>query len=226
MLNIIGGKQLWAPPPAEVLSRPRADTHQEGGPFAEGKLVLQIESFRIDWIYTVADRPERQPLSLGPFIETLDTFQGVADRWFELDTAPNVVRIAFGAVLIFPVETREKGYHQISAHLPFDLDPKDASDFSYQINRRRDSNSGIQGLRINRLSKWSVGVSMGIKFIISPEAAKFIESAGDETHFCRLELDVNTVPGSDRELNREEQSVIFQELIDLGMEIAREGEIP
>jgi hypothetical protein len=43
-------------------------------------------------------------------------------------------------------------------------------------------------------------------------------------HFCRLELDVNTVPP--RELRQKKLSVTFDELVDAAIEIAEQGDVP
>ena len=132
---------------------------------------------------------------------------------------------AFGAVLLRPVENRQAGYQQIAAYLPHvQLDPEGASDFLYQINRPRNSNSGIPDLRINRLSKWSIAASMESTFSFgSTSAAHF---PGPRHFACRLELDINTVPDFRDELAREQLPQIFQELVDLGKEIAKAGDIP
>jgi len=131
-------------------------------------------------------------------------------RW--LAGCPPLQRLAFGAVLTRPVDDLLTGYRQISDYLPFvQLDPESSSDFSYQINRPRNS-TVISGLRINRFSRWSV--------------ARVFASTFDTQIGCRVELDINTAQEFQGELPQEKLPVIIQELVDLGKEIAENGDIP
>jgi hypothetical protein len=43
---------------------------------------------------------------------------------------------------------------------------------------------------------------------------------------CRLELDINTLPEFQGELERAQLSSLFHELVDLAVEIANQGDIP
>lgn len=219
-------KDLVGEPPETKISQPRTGGQQEEGPFEGRKLVLRVEPIRIDWLFTPIDDRAQEFESIpttGSFPESLQIFLQLMLRWFELATCPPVQRLAFGATVLLPVENQQIGYRQISAYLPFQLDPEGSSDFSYQINRPRDSTSGISGLRINRLSKWSlVRVTMGA-LALGPAFVGY--SARRIHHVCRLELDINTVPDFQGELSREQLPQIFQELVNLGQEIVREGDI-
>jgi hypothetical protein len=63
---------------------------------------------------------------------------------------------------------------------------------------------------------------MGLR--IGPESVESIFEA--EYFACRIELDINTVPDFPGELDREILQPIFGDLVDLGQEIVREGDIP
>ncbi len=217
-------EELVGEPPVDVRSQPRMGSRQEGGPFARGKLVLNIEPIRIDWLYTNVSDPNSPSVSVGPFEENLGLFQELVERWFNLETAPSAVRLAFGAILLAPAETREEGYRQLSPYLPFDLDPVGSRDFLYQINRPRAPRSKIEGLSINRLTKWSVMSSHEVLFAVTPDKS---EQIGIEKvrYACRLELDINTSPEFEGELSREEQSGTFRELVEIGTEIVLEGDV-
>ena len=214
-------------PPEVRVSQPRMGGQQEEGPFEEGKLVLTIQPTRVDWLFAVAEDKEPnvgEITAIGAFPELLDKFLTQMLHWFELETCPSAQRLAFGAVLLQPVESRQEGYRQLSAYLPcVQLDPAGSSDFFYQINRPKNSSSGMAGLRINRLSKWSVAVTRGS--VLSFGQVSTLHTLGSEHFACRLELDINTAPGFSGELTQEELPVIFQELVDLGKEIAQEGDI-
>jgi hypothetical protein len=204
------------------LGRRRLESSFEGG-----KLTLAMQPGRIDWRFSAAEPDfETSEIShLGPLPRTLEVFRGITSRWFETESYPTVLRLAFGAVLLYPVDSRELGYQQLDRYLPsVQLDPADSSDFLYQINRPRDSALGIPALRINRLSKWSVFRGDMTRFIIGP-AGPTMESR--PAHYaCRLELDINTVSEFREGFDQEQSSRIFHELIDLGQEIISRGDIP
>jgi hypothetical protein len=219
---------LVGEPPETRISRPRIGGHQEEGPFRGGRLLLTVQPNRIDWRFTAVDEEEREVETIpiiGSLPESVGIFLPLMRRWFELETCLPAQRLAFGAILLQPVEDRSAGYRQISLYLPcVELDPEGSSDFSYQINRPRDSGSGITDLRINRLSKWSVAARARAQLSIGSAAVRY--SRSQEDFSCRLELDINTAADFQEELTCEQLPQVFEELVDLGQEIAREGDIP
>jgi len=217
-------------PPETVVSHPKVGRYREEGLYEGRKLSLQVQPGRVDWLLGPAVEPseetgegfETKP-SAGPFLETLSSFVKLASGWFQL--SPHVTRLAFGAVLFFPVADRRAGYVQLGKYLhSLTLDPE-ASDFSYQINRSRDSTIGIPGLRINRLTTWSVLLFRRFSLSLGKTAIK----AGEYTTLesaCRLELDINTAPEYSGVLPIELLPNLFQELVELGKEIAEKGDVP
>jgi hypothetical protein len=138
--------------------------------------------------------------------------------------APPSKRLAFGCVLTHPAEDRAEGYRWIANLLPsITLDPERSFDFNYAINRPRPTHTDIDGLVINRLSKWSVAklrsihlqLSQGPKALLAPELIA-----------CRLEVDINTAPEFSGEFSANNSEPIVYELIELGTEIATAGELP
>jgi hypothetical protein len=226
----LGNQSWWADlvgdSPETVISRPRMGGVQAAGPFEGKTLVLSVEAARIDWRFSAIADPvgggEQYPL-LGPFSEALAPFNRIMLRWLEM--SPPIQRIAFGAVLFLPVESRQAGYRQLTAYLPgVRLDPDGSSDFLYQINRPRDSRCGIPGLRLNRLSKWSVAYWAKVGLSVGPGVLGYSE--GPPEHSCRLELDINTVPDFQGELPQGQLPQLYQELVDLGSKIVEQGDIP
>lgn len=210
--------------PETKISQPKKGGHREEGPFKDGKLVLSITPIRIDWLYTVPDVSNQEDESIPKFSDKLQPFLQLMNRWFELSTCPAVQRLAFGAILLHPVEDRESGYRFLQSYLPsVKLDAEGSSDFSYQINRPIDSRCRIDGLRINRLSKWSVNVKGMVELSFQKTSVKSIPFPS--YHICRLELDVNTVDEFEGKLKREQLPQVFEELIDLGKDIAIKGDI-
>jgi hypothetical protein len=214
-------------PPDDVTSRPKSGQHQQTGIFEGRRLVLNIQPDRLDWVVTPAMEPSEEPESMptaGSFAEAYASFERLSLSW--LGIAPPITRLAFGAVLIQPVHDRRTGYMEIAKYLPsVKLDPEGSSDFLYQINRPRNALTPFRGLRINRLTKWSVAffgrfnVDLG-KTEITSKGYLFQECA------CRLELDINTVPEFTEELSKDHVGALFHELVALAKEIADKGDVP
>jgi len=208
--------------PAEMIQQDvKRGIETEEGFFGEGRLVLAIQPSRIDWIYTAGDPSAIVDsfLVLGPFPETVETFRSVMAKWLNRNDVPPITRLAFGAVLLSPVSERTAIYDTYSNYLPiaFDkFDKENTHDFHYQINRRRSLQEIKQGLRVNRLSKWGEA------------SLRIVDLDGSirhpEKYACRLELDINSVPGDELRLDR--LSDLFDDFIKLGQEIVREGDIP
>lgn len=216
------------PPEVEVM-RPREGGRRAEGAFETGRLILETLPVRID--LRVIPTPERvattsEFLTIGKFTEILAPFAQVTNKWLNLDSCPEIQRIAFGAVLFASVDSRASGYHQLAAYLPcVDIDPEHSSDFLYQINRTRESTTGISNLTINRLTKWSVAVMFGGGFILEPTQISYHETP-QQYFACRLELDINTAAGQREPLPRDRVPSILSELMDVAKEIVIEGDIP
>jgi hypothetical protein len=193
-------------------------------------LILGFAPTRIDWLYSpVIDEKQQFEgfLTVSSLQDTIDKFAPLMNGWFELDTCPPIQRLAFGVVTLHPVEDLPTGYRQLMRYLRsvqlHDVD--NASDFLYQINRRRDSRI-IPGLRINRLSKWSVASLQTVSMAMVPAAGQTQGTIGTSHYASRLELDINTTPEFQTEFERQQLALILRELIDFAVEIANQGEIP
>lgn len=213
-------------PPDTVVSRPKAGQYQAQGEFEGRQLAIQIQPGRTEWnigpIVKAAEELPNVPM-LGPLLEVIDSFSKVVTVW--LPTAPPMTRLAFGTVLIQPVESVRAGYILIKKYLPtVDIDPEGSSDLLYQINRPRMSATGIQGLHINRLARWSVQRAQRVVLTLGPEGAT-TQTIGDEVA-CRLELDINTTPGFEGTLPVQHLIALVREMAELGREIAQRGDVP
>jgi hypothetical protein len=224
----VSGDEWWETlvgHPSETQTKRKSLVSQEVGQLASGQLILTIEPGRIDW-RLVPLKTEELPVEEIPMIggvsQGLDVFTPLMRRWLQ-EFSPNLQRLAFGADLALPVTSRVEGYEQIASYLRYvNIDPQRSQDLLYQINRPRSSRTNISNLTINRLSKWSVKmlaigqVSMG----------QTINLAEFGLPFCSLEVDINTAAEFEDVFSRDQLLVIFDDLVDMGMEIAREGDIP
>lgn len=163
--------------------------------------------------------PPRELDTLSFYAQAVPAFLRYAMRWLGSVDCPTLRRLAFGAELLKPVPSHEGGNEMLNGYLPsLTVDP-DSSDLLYQINRRRPSGV-VDGLQLNRLSKWSTQQVRSIT--VSSDGAI---AHGLEEFACRVELDINSVPSFDS-LAPDCLSLLFDELETLASEIARDGDIP
>lgn len=213
--------------PIEKKTRPVDGTHQQIGDHEGRTFVLSIRNRRIDWICAPNIREIKRRdaiLSLGTVTTVLDLFIPTISRWFGLETCPPAKRLAFGATLFHAVADQEAGNRLFSNYLPhIELDNDNIRDFGYQSNRRRQTTTGIPGLYINRLAKWSV-LQVQPRLVELPHGTASIEVP--EHDACRLELDMNTSAEFKEEITREKLPALFQELAELGKQIVEEGDVP
>jgi hypothetical protein len=216
--------KLISESPETKISRPKEGIYRDEGPFENGKLVLSVQPMRIDWLYTVNIQESEVLPVLGSFHVVQDHFLDIVRRWLKICNP--IKRLAFGVILVHPVASREEGYKAISHYLPnVQLDVVNSSDFLYQINRPRISQTSDVPIIINRLSKWLVAkvqrlhIDLSVAEKVSPSILPY-----EGLHACRLELDINTSPEVDQ-LPGEKMVPLFDELVSLAREIAEKGDI-
>ena len=219
---------LIGKPPESRTIRQQKGEQNDQGPFEQGTIALNVNPARVDWLFVPKVDPEKfegNMPTVGSFPEVVDLFLKFMQRWLTPPMCPPIQRLAFGAILHQPVDRRASGYALLNSFLPaVDVDPQNSSDLLYQINRPRQSTCGVKDLLINRVSKWSV---MSVQFVgIQVDQAPTTKILGPENFACNVELDISTDKEFQSELPREQLSIIFQELVELGKEIARDGDIP
>lgn len=214
-------------PPEQVQSRPQQQLVKEEGPLLDGWLSVEARNDRIDWRLSPDPKlPPKELPAVGPYDFLQEEFQKLMLGW--LANCPPTHRLAYGAVLLFPTDSLPNTYKMLNNLLPtIEINPENTHDFHYRINRRRPSCLGREGVEINRLSTWSAAniSTIGVEITPSKQVKPRVIQSIDQS-VCRLELDINTAPESNAEI---EQSIIskqFAELVDLGNEIATQGDIP
>lgn len=203
--------------PEKSVKHPKAGVLQESGKYEKGIMTLAVAPGRIDWLLNPAIETDTLLDSfpnIGELSITIEQFKLFGLSW--LRSIHHLTRMAFGANLILPSESRETTYEILGHYLHgVKIDPG-SSDFSYSINRPRPTKLALPGVNINRLSKW--------------RAITWLLSANDvtkQTNFaCNLELDINTAPSPQLKIGKDDIGPLFEELLDLGVEIAREGDVP
>jgi len=209
--------------PDETTVKVKAGELHATGVYDSRRLILDVSPARIDWRLTFPESeeiPEELP-TIGSFEEAAEVFVLLMQRWLQ-EHSPSLNRLAFGTELVKPVESHAAAYRKLGTLLPIEIDPEGSSDFLYQINRPRSSLTGIESLRINRLSRWGAtkyarGVQVGTQSFDLPGLDQFA---------CYLLLDINTTPDFPGSFQPEELSSVLTELVQLGKEIATNGDQP
>lgn len=212
--------------PEEVSGNLRTGLRTVAGAFRTGKLILTVAPQRIDWFFVPPDLDPAAGLPgdfrfVGTMTDSLEVFSNVAEQWLGRNDTPDLVRIAFGLVTLHPEEDRHGGYTRLPAYLPVEINP-DSSDLMFQLNLPTDSRTGIDGLRINRLSKWSVMGLAPVNFQIQGNAV----AAGVGQFFAyalRVELDMNTAAEFRGALPRERRLDIYRELVAFARNVLTDG---
>ena len=192
--------QLWMllmhREPRQVSIRPTEGLHVAEGPFGGNEKQLQcaIRPERVDWVLRAAPPPPNQPLeglaTIGPLEGVLPPFQDLSIKWLEKSSA--ITRLAFGAALFIETDNLQDAGTKLASLLSSaNLDPTDASDFLYRVNRRRPLGS-VPGALVNRINTWSIIRGESIGFAASGDAPPQLTRLTAHTA-CRLELDVSNV---------------------------------
>ena len=211
--------------PAKATRESRKGSLEQRGSWGDADLVLQVNPLRIDWLLVAPQGSEPSVLPvIGSFVDLLSPFREVVLRWLGLESCPGIVRLAFAASLLQPVASEEQGCRLLAPYLPHvELRPAESRSFQYQISRPRSAASGMPGLEINRLNRWSV--LQYVQQTVSFSAERLQTSVADESFACRLDLDINTSRQYAEELPRDRVQDVFRELVQLACEIAEKGDI-
>lgn len=133
-------------------------TQQEAGDVSHAFLNVMQQSNRIDIV--LGDKPSQntvdpltpgyKPFFVGPFRQTLEMFDAVADKAVNL--VSGAIRVAYAITLIRPTSDAQEAVRALHRLIPsVPVDPEKDSDLIFQINRpARDD----QGRVINRLARW------------------------------------------------------------------------
>ena len=212
--------------PANRLQNPRQATLQEDGPFKSGNLIVKIEPLRVDCLYTIDAKAQVESdeiPAIGSFEDAIKDFSSIVSQLLQLSSFPLLRRLAFGSILIEPVSNRKEGYDRLAKFLTFPIDSENSSDFFYQINRPRLSDLITPKISINRLSKWSVAGLEIVALQIKPDLKAFPPT--NLRYAVRLEVDINTSQEFEGSLDKEKRIILFQQLLDYGVEISEKGDV-
>lgn len=188
-------------------------------------IALVKQQAQIDWQFPIVPDKSTSQQGLpnwGSLPDEVNAILEFAKKWLICTEIMPVNRLAFGATLLTPTVDEATAYEKLQMLFP-SIDPENVSDFSYQINRRRSSKT-TKGLKINRLSRWNIATLERTVSTLDP-IADIGENRPDRLYSVRVELDINTGSNIGYTLPSESLVANFEELVDMGLEIAREGDI-
>ena len=215
--------------PDEVYNRPPQQQTREEGPFLDGRLRVDVSVNRVDWRVLPAlgiDHHRRLPPVAGSYEVLMQDFRDLMLRW--LADCPSLHRLGYGSELMLPTGSLPDAYRKLDSLLQrVNVEPENTHDFLYRINRRRASNCGIEGLKINRISTWSAVQIIETLVDVSAdgERAPKVTRQPNPRGICRLEFDINTIPEFDRVLDKDVVPEVFNELVEAGNETATKGDV-
>jgi len=224
-------RKLTGSDPESQTARPHRGELVVAGPFEGNALTLNVQPGRIDWILGPDTSKDPSPsdgvYAIGLFDDKIGVFADLVSGW--LTECPPTSRIAFGGVLLEVVENRQRGYRRIAEYLhAVKIDPDGSEDFFYQINRPRSSHV-VKNMRLNRLSKWSVAAFQAVSIAMMMQQASqpplTYTQGAQPVSACRLELDLSTEAGRQDVLSHDCLRPALGELISLGAEIAKLGDV-
>ena len=214
--------------PDEMRNIPRQQMVTEDGPYLGGRLRVEVRQNRVDWrLFFDPSSPALRSPTIGPYRTVEPNFRVLMQKWLAGSLA--VHRLGYGSVLLLPLGNLSEICAKLSSLLKtVQLDQEGVQDFTYRINRRRNSRVGIEGLKINRLSTWSAAQIMSalVEVPSGGQGEPRIVPSPEPTNMCRLELDMNTSPEFRRKFTADEIEKVFDELAVFSYEIVEEGDIP
>lgn len=199
---------------------------QYSGKFMGGMLVMGYAGNRADVILNHEDgslgsEQEFYVPSIGKWNELSKTFHDAVTQLLS-ELAWPINRVAFGAVLLLPVGTRQQSYEKLGQFLrSVSVDPQ-SRELSFRINWPRTSKV-IDGLEINRITSWS-SVHFARAVVQLTGSTMNIAKAGSDYQCVRLEIDHNTSRGRKDPFKQTERLPIFDELLALADENVKTGE--
>ncbi|MCI0462047.1 MAG: hypothetical protein L0Z62_34275 [Gemmataceae bacterium] len=214
-------KDLVVEQPDDFVSTRKKEYRDDRGSFHGVLLSLTVDFTRVVWEArppAVVDQSGNFPTLDGPFRDKLGWFVELLNPWLTT-SCPPLRRLAFSAKLLQPAASAKEAYRVLAAQLPtVNLDSY-PNDFFLQINRRKETSDVVAGLPINRVSAWSK-----MNVAVSIEPGKLFQ--WPDRCYSALELDINTAPERTEILPRDSLPRLFQELKELGVDIAERGDIP
>lgn len=219
--NIVGKE------PEERVTKSLPQILRETGLLSDlnANFILEQQVGRIDWHLvpppTQLESIKDELPNIGKFKDAVEVFISLIMKW--VDLSPEVNRIAFGSVLLLPVEDKAAGYKQLIPLMPaIKIDPINSTDFFYSINRPRLSKTSGGEILINRLSRWAVA---HLSLFPHAQPLNVAPKKGVGLFTIRLEIDINTSSDNVEVIPKERLNELLTEFVSLAKELSEKGDI-
>jgi hypothetical protein len=196
------------------------------GPALDGQLSLAATGNRYDCFLS----PPRQDNPPEDDFPSVGAWPGVATKFFDA-TVPwlqqlqvPIIRIAFGSVLFSKQKGRDEAYTTLDELLDSVYLTPEHHDVIFRVNWPLESQT-IEGLRINRITAWSV-IKLTVRTLVLTDPANLAITAAPSAFAVRLEIDHNTNQEWLEPFDRAKVVPIYEELLKLAFENAEQGERP
>ena len=219
--------------PDRMVRDPKTSIVEEAGKWDDVWLVVRRQYKRIDLLIV----PIPQELSdEGPAaLQTIGKLDEKAELLKRMMTTltnkfiGDISRIALGAVLLQAVDNEDAGNSVLSQYLKNleCINEPGITDLLYQVNRPRNEMINDTQYKLNRVSKWSVQSSAQIMLVVNNGIPQAVAGLPEIlTKHARLEFDLSTDMNTTSYLPREHLDAMIVRLIQLGQEIASNGDVP
>jgi len=199
------------------------------GPFGGGLLVLGSIATRVD--VTVSVRPEQLAAPdaepklpvIGPWDAVRETFVAAFRKWLVGIEVP-VLRVAFGGVLLWQTEDNRQTYDRMRELLAsVTVEPNAMQDLIYRVNWPRQS-IAAPDIKLNRITTWNA-MRYGIN-LLQASSSQLVATPTSEVFAVRLEFDNNTDASRTEPIASDLIQPILEELVQMALENATQGEKP
>jgi|JI61114BRNA_FD_contig_91_89327_length_2724_multi_3_in_0_out_0_1 hypothetical protein len=203
-------EQLFGEPPVTRTERPAQHIVIEEGNWCDMTLTVASHPERVDVVAKEAGSSFSFPV-IGPFEASLQTFRSLVEK-INLD---DVVRVAFGAILLHSEDGMEGAYKTLGRLLPHIRLDADSREFFYQINKPFDHLvEGVKSYKFNSLRRWAAVSLQQINIDGETVHSKAVVAS-------RLELDVNSSPELDLTAIEGKTGEVLEAVISNALSIAR-----
>ena len=216
-------KRAMRQEPDSIDFRPKDKLTTEQGVIGDIHLRVAIRDERIDWF--LQSQPNLldggQPKTV-PVMHDLEAASKIVRDVAIASAQVSLQRLAFSVALVEIIPSLDSALRRLSEHLPELRLDNVGSDFVYQVNRRRRSQTVPQS-EINRIAKWSVLQGGSVNLVVSP-SAKAVVDASEVLYGARLDLDINNVPARSA-ISGKKLPILLEELTTIASEIALKGDV-
>ncbi len=214
------GKDWWqlvtGSAPETTQSRQQMGEYSESGPFQDGQFELKVSFNRIDMIlgFPFAGLPDS--VQIQDYDRRLRDFTALVANWINTSSV-NIVRIAFGSVLLFPVSDPIVGNKLVSEYLPsFSYDVNSVTDVFVQMNLPTPSKL-VPTLIINELTKIGTLTGQFVQLGVGGFPALTVD------HFVRVEFDMSTAADAAVPIDKAIIHDVLSEMIERSGTVLKEG---